>query len=139
MAVMSCRSGAVEAAAEAAEAGQFAEAGFAEAPLCGEVLPIEGERWSGRDWSARPPPLLPAAIVIRTFKIAAPAPTMVAAFIQGAQSSEGALPCEAELRSEAGVLPVVVDAVVEADGNHSGRLRLPDWSSIETAMPRVEE
>jgi hypothetical protein len=121
MAVILCRSGAVEAAPGAApeEAPEEAspEAGqFAEAPPCGEALFIEGERWLDRGWSARPP----AAIVIRTIKIAAQAPTMVAEFIQGAQSSEGVLLCEAELQSVGGVqlLPVVADAVVDADGKH---------------------
>jgi hypothetical protein len=131
MAVILCRSGAVEAAPGAAPEEASPEAGqFAEAPPCGEALLIEGERWSDRGWSARPPPARPrpAAIVIRTIKIAAQAPTMVAEFIQGAQSSEGALLCEAELQSVGGVqlLPVVADAVVDADGKHSGRPRLLD-------------
>ena len=53
---------------------------------------------------------------------------VVAEFIEGAQSSEGALLCEAELPSVDGVrlLPVLVDAVVDAGGKH----RLLDWSSI---------
>jgi hypothetical protein len=130
MAVILCRSEAVEVAPEAApEPGQFAEA-----LRCGEALFIEGERWLDRGWSVRPPPARPqsaAVIVIRTIKIAAQAPTMVVAeFIAGAQSSEGALLREAELQSAGGVqlLPVVVDAVVDAGGKHCGRLTLLDWS-----------
>jgi hypothetical protein len=132
MAVILCRSGAVEAAPAAAPEEASPEAGqFAEAPPCGEALRIEGERWLDRGWSARPlsaRPRPPAATVIRTIKIAARAPTMVAEFIQGAQSSEAALRCEAELQSEGGVqlLPVVADAVVDAGGKHSGRPRLLD-------------
>jgi hypothetical protein len=80
-----------------------------------------------------------AAIVIRPINIAAQAATMVAEFIAGAQSSEAALLCEAELRFVGGgrMLPIVVDAVlpivvVDAGGKHSGWLRLKDWSSIES-------
>jgi hypothetical protein len=45
---------------------------------------------------------------------------VVAEFIEGAQSSEGALLFEAELQSVGGVrlLPVLVDAVVDAGGKH---------------------
>jgi hypothetical protein len=62
-----------------------------------------------------------AAIVIRTINIAAQAATMVAEFIEGARSSEGALLCEAELRYVGGarMLRIVVTVVVDADGKHN--------------------
>jgi hypothetical protein len=121
MAVKLCRSG---PPAAATEAGQFTGV-----PLFGgEVLFIEGERWldAERWWAGA---TMAAAIVIRPINIAAQAATMVAEFIAGAQSSEGALLCAAELQSVGGVrmLPIVVDAVlpivvvVDADGKHTGR------------------
>jgi hypothetical protein len=89
MAVKLCRSGPLAAATEAPLLG-------------GEALFIEGERWSdeerwsdaerwsdGERWWAGP--TMAAAIVIRTINIAAQAATMVAEFIEGARSSEGAL------------------------------------------------
>jgi hypothetical protein len=126
--VTSRRSGAVAAAVAAA----WPEAASPEAApvFGGEASLIEEERLDGVQSSAGLLLLLPmaAAIVIRTIKIAAQAPTMVAEFIQGAQSSEEALLCEAELRSAEGGLrlaPVVpvVDAGVGAGGKHGGRLR----------------
>ena len=63
-----------------------------------------------------------AATVIRTINIAAQAATMVAEFIEGARSSEGALLCEAELQYVGGarMLRIVADGlpivVVDADG-----------------------
>ena len=70
-----------------------------------------------------------AAIVIRTINIAAQAATMVAEFIGGGRSSEGALLCEAELQYVGGarMLPIVVDAlpivVVDADGKPNRGVR----------------
>ena len=61
-----------------------------------------------------------AAIVIRTINIAAQAATMAAEFIEGVQSSEGALLCEAGLQYVGGarMSPIVVIVVVaDADGN----------------------
>jgi len=60
-----------------------------------------------------------AAIVIRTINIAAQAATMVAEFIEGARSSEGALLCEAaQYVGGARMSPIVVIVVVvDADGN----------------------
>ena len=61
-----------------------------------------------------------AAIVIRTINLAAQAATMVAEFIEGARSSEGALLCEAELQyGGARMLPIVVIVVVDADGKRN--------------------
>jgi len=66
-----------------------------------------------------------AAIVIRTINIAAHPATMVAGFIEGLRSSEGALLCEAlQYVGGARMLPIVVDAlpivvVVDADGKHN--------------------
>jgi hypothetical protein len=66
-----------------------------------------------------------AAIVIRTINIAAHLATMVAEFIQGPRSSEGALLCEAlPYVGGARMLPIVADAlpivaVVDADGKHN--------------------
>jgi hypothetical protein len=58
-----------------------------------------------------------AAIVIRPINIAAQAATMVAEFIEGAQSSEGAPLCAAELQSVVDeVLPI---EVVHADDKHN--------------------
>ena len=67
-----------------------------------------------------------AATVIRTINIAAQAATMVAEFIEGARSSEGALLCEAELPYVGGarMLPIVVIVVVDADGKHNRGRRL---------------
>jgi hypothetical protein len=48
--------------------------------------------------------------VIRTINIAAQAATIVAEFIEGARSSEGALLCEAELQYVGGARTFVVDA-----------------------------
>ena len=111
-----CRSGPVAAATEA---GQFTEA-----PLFGgAALFIEGEWWldeerwlDGEQWWAGA--TMAAAIVIRTINIAAQAATMVAEFIEGARSSEGALLCEAaQYVGGARMSPIVVIVVVDADDN----------------------
>ena len=83
MAVKLCRSGPLAAATEVDQ--------FTEAPLFGGEAPfIAGERWlDGEQWWAAA--TMAAAIVIRPINIAAQAATMVAEFIEGARSSEGAL------------------------------------------------
>jgi hypothetical protein len=80
-----------------------------------------------------------AATAIRTINIAAQAATMVAVSIEGAQSSEGALLCEAELQSVGGarMLPIVVDAVlpivvVDAGGKQLNVDARPDWRQCTT-------
>ena len=117
MAMKLCRSGLLAAATEA---GQFTEAplfGAAALFIEGEWW-LEGERWlDGEQWWAGA--TMAAAIVIRTINIAAQAATMVAEFIEGARSSEGALLCEAGPQYVGGarMSPIVVIVVVDADDN----------------------
>ncbi len=118
MAMKLCRSGPLAAATAA---GQFTEAplfGGAALFIEGEWW-LDGERWlDGEQWWAGA--TMAAAIVIRTINIAAQAATMVAEFIEGARSSEGALLCEAGPQYVGGARMspiVVIVVVVDADGN----------------------